>query len=796
VEKLSSKIAAVSATGIVLAAGLLAAPAAVADPVHAQQAPAEQTPVDTSKPYMGWSTFSQQVYHDGGNWLTEENLLAQADAMRDKLGDAGYEYVNIDAGWNDGTDEFGRPVPSAKVFPSGFQSFIDHVHGNGQKVGIYMIPGIGQDLIDAAKPVKDAPGCTTADIVKQPLQQADYWGIGYALDFSNDCTTAWATSVADVLDEWGIDFVKFDSVTPGSGITDGSMDARDDVAAWSKLFDERGMWFELSWAVDINQADYWKKYADGWRVEWDGECYCGTDALTTWDNVARLFPRLEGWWKHAGREGFNDLDSLNIGNAFTSGLTDDERQTAMTLWSMNAGPLYLGTDMTDIDDLGLKLMTNEDAIAINQGGHPARPIDTSKPQQVWYSSNDDGSFNVALYNLGRTAANVTVDFADVGIDGDVALKDIWGGTKIAASGGSYTAALPVHGSQLLRVTPGKGATVAIDGDDVRTAYEGEWQRNGGYETLGATQTLPVAIGDGAVAPEVARETTINNNDDGLVYQGNWSDSTGRGLGDYNDDVRYTESNGASVSYTFTGTQVKFFSELANDGGEIDVYLDDAFVKTVSGYADQRAAQQVLFDSGELEDGTHAIRLVKKTGQYMLVDRFDYAHSSLLEPQSAAFDRQAPADIELTSPRAGDIAGIEGLVEGTDYALTDTGVTISADYLAAQADGQLDLSFTFEGDDRDSVQHAGTDGSAVELTFTGTSATWYAPVAPDQGTVDVYVDGKKVATVDTRADVRSAREALFTTEKLKDGEHTVRVVATSGDVVRHDGFRYTVKKSVK
>src|SRR5690606_3442399 len=152
------------------------------------------------------------------------------------------------------------------------------------------------------------------------------------------------------------------------------------------------------------------------------------------------------------------------------------------------------------------------------------------------------------------------------------------------------------------------------------------------------------------------ETTINNNDDGLVYQGNWSDSTGRGLGDYNDDVRYTEANGASVSYTFTGTQVKFFSELANDGGDIDVYVDDAFVKTVSGYADQRAAQQVLFDSGELEDGTHTIRLVKKSGQYMLVDRFDYAHSSLLEPQSAAFDRQAPADIELTSPRAGDIAG--------------------------------------------------------------------------------------------------------------------------------------------
>ena len=56
------------------------------------------------------------------------------------------------------------------------------------------------------------------DIVAQPLQQSNYWGFGYKIDFTNPCAQSYINSVADQFAEWGVDFLKLDSVTPGSGI--------------------------------------------------------------------------------------------------------------------------------------------------------------------------------------------------------------------------------------------------------------------------------------------------------------------------------------------------------------------------------------------------------------------------------------------------------------------------------------------------------------------------------------------------------------------------------------------------
>lgn len=38
-------------------------------------------------------------------------------------------------------DEYGRPLPSETLYPNGFENLVDYIHNNGQKVGIYLIPG-------------------------------------------------------------------------------------------------------------------------------------------------------------------------------------------------------------------------------------------------------------------------------------------------------------------------------------------------------------------------------------------------------------------------------------------------------------------------------------------------------------------------------------------------------------------------------------------------------------------------------------------------------------------------------
>ncbi|MBO0812151.1 MAG: glycoside hydrolase family 27 protein [Microlunatus sp.] len=757
---------------------------------------------------MGWSSYSMEVYSgDGGNWITADQVIAQSDAMHQKLQPYGYDYINVDAGWTDHADDYGRPAPSSKLFPDGLQKVIDHVHANGQKFGVYLIPGISHDLYDNPRPIYNSPGCTTRDIVQQPLQQADYWGIGYRIDFSNPCAQKYVDSIADQLASWGVNFVKFDSVTPGSGVSDLSLDARDDVAAWSAALHRHGIWFELSWALDINYAKYWQQYADGWRVEWDVECYCTKTALTTWQNIARLFPRAADWWRYAGPNvGWNDLDSLDVGNGSMDGLTQDERRTAATLWAISAAPMSVGNDLTRLDSFGLGLLTNPEVIAVDQAGVPAEPVSTSTNHQVWYAQNPDGSYTVALFNLGSTSADITANWSDLGISGPADVRDLWARKSLGKYDTGYVGQdIPVHGVRLLRVTPGRGAAVTVNDDALRVDYRGDWSRNGGNEVAATAQPLNLAVWDSATGtqpppPESGRIQKVNDTDPGITYTGTWGYSNNRGLGDYQDDVHYAETDGQSFQYTFQGTGIAYLTELDQSQGDVDIYLDGAFQKTVSTYLDPslgRKAQQTVWSVSGLPDGTHTLRVVKRSGQFMLLDRLDVTQQSLIDPDTAMFDKSNPSDISVDLARdPGELDGISyngaPLAEGTDYVLSGQTVTIRQSFLAGLPDGSATLSFAFRGDYHDDIHATTTNGDSVSFTFRGVGVHWITAEGPDQGTAEVYIDGKLARTVDTHNASRVTARDVFAVSGLKDGDHTITVTKTSGDVLRHDMFRYQQK----
>ncbi|HET6294770.1 MAG TPA: X2-like carbohydrate binding domain-containing protein [Kribbella sp.] len=760
-----------------------------------------------NKPYMGWSSYSMQVYsNDGGNWINAAQIIAQSDAMKKKLQPYGYKYINIDAAWNGGVDGYGRPVPSTKLYPNGFQAVIDHIHANGQKVGIYSIPGISKALLDANLPVYGAPGCTTGNLAKQPLQQGDYWGFGYRVDMTNPCAQKYIDSIADLFASWGIDFLKFDSVTPGSGKNDLSLDARDEVKGWSQALARHKIWLELSWALDINYADYWKQWANGWRLNWDVECYCPGEALTAWANISRLFPNVADWWRHGGPGGWNDLDSLNVGNGTMDGLTKDERRTAATLWAVSAAPFYIGNDMTKLDSYGLELLTNPEVIAVNQAGRPAQPVSTKSNKQVWYSLNADSSYNVAIYNLGTTEANITANFADLGLDGSATVRDLWARKDLGQFSSSYTAALvPPHGVRLLKVTPQKKAAIRVNDDDLRVSYDGAWQRNGNNEVPAVSEPLTVAVTDSGTPPAAPQAATsgirtvdLNDNDPGIVYTGSWSTSTGRGFGDYQDDVHWTETQGDAFSYSFVGNGVDFVTEKDPSQGEVEIYVDGALKATVDTHADTRSAQQVVYSISDLPNGTHTIRGVKKSGQFMLVDKLVIRQESLLNPGTAAFDKAAQADVSTEIARdPGELLSIanagKALVKGTDYTVAGKVVTIKKAYLATQPVGSTKLDFSFRGDYRDDVHATTANGAAVNFTFKGTGVDWTTALAPDQGEADVYLDGKLVTRVNLHGDARVTQRQVFTKTGLKDAQHTLRIVKVSGDVLRNDLIRYTLAK---
>ncbi|WP_426513560.1 X2-like carbohydrate binding domain-containing protein [Dactylosporangium sp. McL0621] len=793
----------------VLAAALLALTGASARPAQAappsdptSQAPATADPWAT-RPYMGWSSYSMQVYSGNSKWITGDQLVRQSDAMHAKLQRYGYDYINVDAGWNDGVDANGRPKPSATLYPQGLQKVIDHVHANGQKFGLYMIPGISPDVYNANLPIAGASGCTTHDIVAQPPRPSDYWHIGYKIDFSNPCSQRYIDSIVELFGQWGVNFVKFDSVTPGSGVSDLSLDARDDVAAWSSALKARKIWFELSWAVDPKYADYWRSKANGWRVEWDVECYCANDALTKWENIARLFPDVAAWWRNGGNGGWNDLDSLDVGNGTMDGLTRDERQTATTLWAISAAPMYIGNDLTNLDSYGLSLLTNPEVIGVDQGGTPARPVSTATQQQVWYALNADGSYTVALFNLGRTEKDVTANWTDLGLTGAATVRDLWAHQDLGRFTGRFTAAgVPIHGVRLLRVTPQPGATVAVNDDALRVGYSGEWTRDGVAATA---QPLTLTVTDtGTPAPPSTtgpvRTITHDDTDPGIAYVGSWSQSTGRGLGDYSDGVHYTERDGDSFLYTFQGTGVSYLTELDTSQGNVDIYIDNQLMKTVNTGRDPgqpRLAQQTVYTVNDLPNGSHTLKAVKKSGAFMLLDRIDVLQPSLIDPPTASFDTKAPADVQVRLLRSGsELTGVSrggtALRQGTDYTLSGSTVTLRSAYLAGLPLGAAQLDFAFRGDYLDDVHATTHNGDAVSYTFRGTGLDWITATAPDQGLVDIYIDGKLAKRVDTHGDARATQQQVYSVAGLGNGQHTFRAVKASGDVMRTDVIRYTTR----
>ena len=114
-----------------------------------------------------------------------------------------------------------------------------------------------------------------------------------------------------------------------------------------------------------------------------------------------------------------------------------------------------------------------------------------------------------------------------------------------------------------------------------------------------------------------------------TYSTGWATSSARGFGDYNDDVRYTTTNGASFTYTFSGTGIDYLSERNSDQGLVDMYLDDVLKATVDTTNGARLTQQIIYGVRGLTQGSHTLRGVKRSGTYMLVDRFDVTPSCTL-----------------------------------------------------------------------------------------------------------------------------------------------------------------------
>jgi len=429
-------------------------------------------PALADPPIMGWSSWTLQATKlpayggtSGMTWATEARIQEQSVTMKRVLGRAGFTYINLDSGWSSGQDKNGRRIADPARFPGGLKRLADFVHARGQKLGLYLVPGVLQkDADDGA--VIAGTDIKLQSILFHPARQANSFGGTSQIDYSQPGSQEYIDSVVALYASWGIDFIKLDGVTPGSQGPN-TIDCGPEVRAYHLAIKKCGRPIKLvlSWAIAPDATDRFAPYVDAWRTDWDIEPYDKT--LTAWPNLASRFKDLVAYQGKSGKGVWNDLDSLDCGCGALDGLTDDERDTMATFWALECSNWYTGDDLTRLDEHGIWLLTHPALIAQDQSGNIAFQKQGGD-LQVW--ANYDAKKKVylaGLFNLSGATATVTCDFASLGFSGEASLTGVLKNVDLGKATDTYSVSLPSHGSLLLRIKPKNPAPAVADSGKAR-----------------------------------------------------------------------------------------------------------------------------------------------------------------------------------------------------------------------------------------------------------------------------------------------------------------------------------------
>lgn len=384
-----------------------------------------RTALDAPTPPMGWNSWN--VY---GGTINETKLKAIADGLVSSgMRDAGYTYLIIDDLWAAATrDGNGLLQPDATKFPSGMKALADYMHSLGIKLGIY----------------SDAAATTCA---------------GSLGSYGNEVKDA------NQFAAWGIDMLKYDYCNaPGDATTSA---ARYLTMSNALKNSGRKILFNIcEWGS--TGPEKWAAASGGhtWRNTWDSRDiwnhgsydggHCG---------VIQGLDIQNGLEYYAGPNMWNDPDMVMAGlygkglsssDAGANGMTDLEYQSQFSLWCLLAAPIQTSFDVTKINAATKAILTNAEAIAIDQDllGQQASKISKSTDTEIYVKDLADGSVAVGLLNRNNTTTqNITVSWSDIYVSGTCTIRDLWSKSNVGTSSTGYTVSVAPHETKLLKIIP-------------------------------------------------------------------------------------------------------------------------------------------------------------------------------------------------------------------------------------------------------------------------------------------------------------------------------------------------------
>lgn len=387
------------------------------------------------RPPMGWNSYD---YYD--TTVTEEEVLANAKVMAEKLQQFGWEYVVVDIEWysrdagtkrpevqyipfgDDELDAFGRFQPAVNRFPSsadgtGFRHLSDKIHEMGLKFGIHIMRGISRKAAWDHLPLHGQEGVTAADVA-DPISICEWNPDMYGVRDTPE-GQAYYDDLIRMYADWGVDFIKCDDICDSKLYHDGYEEER--FSGWHEIrmlqhaIEKCGRSIVLSLSpgpAHIDKAWLYEQNANMWRIT--------DDFWDEWTLLKNMFARCELWQEHVRPGCWPDCDMLPlgiIGGGFRAerrtNFTPAEQRTMMTLWTFFGSPLMLGAELTKLDDKTLRLLQDEQLMKLMDGHHQGRQLKRTESEAVWMNTDEaTGEQLLALFNLRDEDGSVSCRLAD------------------------------------------------------------------------------------------------------------------------------------------------------------------------------------------------------------------------------------------------------------------------------------------------------------------------------------------------------------------------------------------------
>jgi len=331
-------------------------------------------------PPMGWNswnTFEVKIH--------EDLIKKVADIMASNgMLEAGYNYIVVDDGWEAlQRDSLGNLVPDPAKFPHGMKALADYVHARGFKFGIH-----------------NCAGRTTCN--------------GFPGGRGNEFQDA------RLYASWGVDYLKYDWCDHGTAnAAETYKTMRDALYAAGRpvvySLCEWGNNKPWEWAKDIGHL---------WRTTGDiTDCY---DCQGEYDLGMKFIIDLQaGLEKYAGPGHWNDPDMLEVGNP---GLTLAESRSHFSIWCMLAAPLMAGNDIRTMKPEILQILTNKEAIAIDQDslGKQGSLYMEHPSKKIWVKELSKGNWALCIHNTEKEPYVQRINWKHYGmLQGEYTVYDIW-----------------------------------------------------------------------------------------------------------------------------------------------------------------------------------------------------------------------------------------------------------------------------------------------------------------------------------------------------------------------------------